>query len=143
MNAALNAPQGALAGTPVRRTERGWPGHFILGDECDFRRNTLLERGDTRIVVSTVGQLKPSRRSTETRYQQVGSGRYYETMAFHAMLNCPYHDADVCREISFRAPSAIDAPGQDNEANAMHDLAVQEVQSRLERGELSDLRLFN
>ena len=40
----------------VKRTERGYPGHFILSHRCVFTRNTLLEYGETRVIVSTVGE---------------------------------------------------------------------------------------
>ncbi len=63
----------------IKRTERGWAGHFICGDRCRFRRNTLLEFGDVRIIVSTVGAMY-----VDGKLDSIGVDRYYETMAFHA-----------------------------------------------------------
>jgi hypothetical protein len=63
----------------VTRTERGWPGHFICADKCLFRRNTLLELGDVKIVVSTVWLFR-----VNGQFQEIGCGRYFETMAFYS-----------------------------------------------------------
>ncbi len=60
----------------MKRTERGWAGHFICAERCRFRRNTLLEIGDMAIVVSTVGAMMSR---GEDKPETIGHERYYET----------------------------------------------------------------
>jgi hypothetical protein len=118
----------------VKRTERGWAGHFICSYKCLFRRNTLLECGDVRLVVSTVGGLRTAVSPPET----IGYNRYYETMVFPACYEDPYWEADTARgEISFESNWAIDHIGRKSagEANDMHEAVVDEMTARLEAGE--------
>jgi len=119
----------------VTRTERGWPGHFIAASSCLFRRNTLLEKGDIRVVVSTVGCMLDSLR--EGKWVEIGLDRYVETMAFHAKWDGHYWDANVTREIYFDskwAISTIDVTA-DARANAMHEAVVDELTAKLEVGD--------
>ena len=67
-------------------TERGWAGHFICAARCNFRRNTLIESGDTRVVVSTVGALRL--KEDRQGFSDLGCDRTYETMAFRAGAKC-------------------------------------------------------
>lgn len=127
--------------TEVRRTERGWAGHFWCARDCLFRRNTLLECGKLRIVVSSVGLmenvLKGKGLGFESNFTKLGPGRYYETMAFHAKSNdTRYHDADVSRQISFNSNWSISELDADDKANDMHEAVVAELTRKLEDGEL-------
>lgn len=108
----------------VTRTERGWAGHFIASARCQFRRNTLLERGERRIVVSTVGALV-----VDGKFEIIGLDRYYETMAFEAQLDGAYWDADVHREVQFNSPWKIQEIEfkSDMRANDMHEAVVDEL----------------
>jgi len=107
----------------VKRTERGWPGHFICADRCLFRRNTLLEHGDIKIVVSTVGAM-----------ETVSCDRYYETMVFHSKKDDKkYHDIDVNKQVDFDSKWEINVL-DDVKANRMHEKVVREISRELLAG---------
>lgn len=118
----------------VKIIERGWPGHYILSDSCLFRRNTLLECGEERIVVSTVGNLRDSVNSV----RELGLDRFYETMAFQAIRNGDYWEADVAKEIALESPWSISNFdfSSDNAANDMHEAVVQELAEKLRSGQV-------
>ena len=86
----------------VKRTERGWAGHYICSRDCAFRRNTLLEYKDKKWIVSTVG-LQIARENFSTYWKKgdimtIGIDRWYETMAFESSYD-EYNDIDVNKKI--------------------------------------------
>lgn len=113
----------------IKQTERGWPGHFCCSERCVFHRNTLLQYGETRIVVSTVGDflINPSDRD----YTTLGGGRYYETMIFHAENTGTPWDADVTREITISLPTSVFEQFAVNAPDIMHNNAVEEIKKGL------------
>jgi len=116
----------------LKRTERGWGGHYICAHRCLFRRNTLLQYGKVSIVVSTVGL---QRNFKGFGYDTVGPGRYFETMAFHTKKeDARFNDADVTRQIVFESDWCIDKIDADDEANDMHETAVDEISDKLKKG---------
>jgi hypothetical protein len=113
------------------RTERGWPGHFISAKQCNFRRNTLLEQGKTRIVISTVGACNkidgyPRRQGP---FDTIGPNRYYETMAFRAKKEGIYWEIDISEKIEFDSPWSLSYISQvsNHDANIMHETVVEEI----------------
>lgn len=117
-------------------TERGWPAHFICADRCLFRRNTLIECGNRRIVVSTVGAMRDVTRGGA--FEEIGAGHYFETGAFRAKRSEPagYWDVDVHRTIPFEAPRYLTTKphwGSDAEADAMHEAVVAELTAKLRK----------
>ena len=116
----------------IKRTERGWAGHFICADRCRFRRNTLLQYRGVEIVVSTVGLMQLIGKDN---FETIGLDRYYETMAFHAdPKDTRYHDIDVNRQISFESPWSIAELDADDKANDMHEAVVDEITAELMKG---------
>jgi hypothetical protein len=117
----------------IKRTERGWAGHFILGYRCRFHLNTLLECGDKKIIVSTVGNLL-DRKSKEPEI--ISCNRYYETMAFKAKQDEEYEEymeIDVTKQLNFKSQWRISEPFKDNEANEMHEKVVQEFIKKMSK----------
>lgn len=126
----------------VKITERGWAGHFICSDKCQFKRNTLLEYQDKKWIVSTVGALRQPETLrkipefySENGYELIGFNRYYETMAFDAQPvkdddeSVIYYDANVGKVINFDSNWAIDHIDfkTDKLANEMHEQVVNEL----------------
>lgn len=125
----------------VKKTERGWAGHFICAYKCRFKRNTLLECGNIKIVVSTVGNMI-SHLNGKDFIDTIGHERYYETMAFHAEFDGEYWDVDVCREVPFESQWSLNLNfdkvyAADNLANKMHETVVAEITQKLKKGELN------
>jgi len=136
----------------ISRTERGWAGHFICGHRCRYHRNTLLEKGKVRVVISTVGAMyirKPITRTmpksvyTELSHDEtidtIGHNRYYETMVFMAKKEGKYWEADVTREVPFYSNWALDRWDDDDidlQADRMHEAVVDEITNMIRKGEL-------
>ena len=123
-----------ISNMEVKRTERGWAGHFCCSYRCEYHRNTLLEYNGMKIVVSTVGRL--CKDMVSNTYEDLGHKRYFETMAFMADEDDKYNDADVEREISFDAKWSLPSPDMELEADAMHEDVVTELSKRLVDGTL-------
>lgn len=124
----------------VKITERGWAGHFIGGSRCRFHRNTLLEYGDKRWIVSTVGDMRDPRTGEA---EMIGASRWYETMAFEAEDRNGYVEIDVEKEIPISSERGLYAgsikeleekyPCIDNIANDMHDAVVAELIEKIKK----------
>lgn len=114
----------------VKRTERGWGAHFICASRCKFRRNTLIEYGDKKWVVSTVGAYCPI---NSDKLDTIGNNRYYETKAFEAELDRGYWEGDVSKPIYFDSGWQISHCewNADGEANDMHEAVVAELMEKI------------
>lgn len=122
----------------VIRTERGWPAHFICAESCLFRRNTLLQKDNLNIIVSTVGNMY-----IDGQLKTIGMDRLYETMVFVGSQQGSYIDADVRKEIFLNLPWGVsprdETDDMDNVANDMHEKHVDEIIRKMETGEIINL----
>jgi len=111
----------------IKITERGWAGHFCASHHCGFRRNTLIEKGKNKIIVSTVGNYNLP--GADDLDKKIGYERYYETMVFKAKKVGIYWEADVTKEVPFESPWAINEleTETDQKANDMHENVVREI----------------
>lgn len=119
----------------VKRTERGWAGHFIASQHCGFRRNTLLEYEDKKWIISTVGNYRPPFPTgfQPSISQEIGHNRTYETMAFEAQQKGVYWEIKVDKEIPFQSNWALSKLEEetDLEADAMHEKVVEELSKEI------------
>ena len=118
----------------VKITERGYAGHFCGASNCMFRRNTLIEYGDKRIVVSTVGNYRPRlNEKLKKEDQEIGINRFYETMAFEAKKEGVYWEADVSKQVDFNNRWTINELEQETDfkADEMHERIVKELSLKL------------
>ena len=121
----------------IEITERGWAGHFICSNRCRFRRNTLLESNNVKIVVSTVGLME--NHTDENEFEQIGRGRYYETVVFHTdKKDVVHNDIDITKRITFKSHWFIAEISKlsDIEANHMHEKVVNEISVKMLNGKL-------
>ena len=116
----------------VRRTERGWKGHFVGAHKCHFSRNTLLEFGTSKLVISTVGAYLPS----EDYVTLDSNGNYFETKVFWSDYDPPYFDASVGQEIHPDSPTGVKKLDGEIEADKMHEKVVREISKKLRKGSL-------
>lgn len=123
-----------MSNMEVKRTERGWAGHFCCSYRCEYHRNTLLEYNGTKVVVSTIGRLRKD--MVSRLYEELEYNRYFETMAFIVKEDDKYNDADVDKELSFDAKWSLPSPDMELEADAMHEDVVTELSKRLVDGTL-------
>jgi hypothetical protein len=66
-------------------------------------------------------------------FEEVGAGRYFETMAFHAQRHLDrYWDADVSREVRFESPWSVSKLDADDIANDQHETVVAEITGWME-----------
>ena len=72
----------------VKETYRGWQGHFIC--PCRYHLNTLLELGNEKIIVSTIGGYYGNGKQP----QMIGCNRYFETLVFKAKEKNGFIDID-------------------------------------------------
>jgi|GEM_PF-1976503 len=127
----------------VKRTERGWAGHYIMGSRCAYHRNTLLTCGEQQVIVSTVGNLRSQDAVLRGGMATLAHERYYETMAFHACQAGGYVEIRAERQIDFASPWKITAKkvedlldDVDNVADLMHETVVAELMKKLAHGEI-------
>lgn len=116
----------------VKRTERGWAGHFCCADRCQFRRNTLLEYDGHKVVVSTVGRMN---HVLGIGIVPIGCDRHFETRVLMSCGN-KWDDIDSSKPVAFESECNLSQLDMEIEANEMHENVVKEITGYLIAGTL-------
>lgn len=116
----------------IKQTERGWGGHFCGVALCRFRRSTLLEYNEIRVIVSTVGNYQIPNWS---KIERLNLTDYYETKVFYAKQEYEFYwDADVEKDISdFDSNCGISEITIESDflANNMHEIVISEIKEKM------------
>lgn len=120
----------------VKITWRGWSGHSICAYRCLFRLNTLLEYKNIKIVVSTIGLKMDASYPNKISFEEIGCGRHFETMAFHAEKKGKFWDADILREVDFDSKQSYKDTDNELEANEGHYKVIEEIKEKLLKNQI-------
>ena len=124
--------------TRFRVTERGKLITYFSGSKrCLYRRNTLLEFRDIKLVISTLGNLT----DLDNKLVCISGKSYYETRVFHALTDIKrnsYRDIDPERKVKVNTITKINKPDSDIKADQMHEKVIKELTYRLDKGDLLD-----
>ena len=121
----------------VKRTERGWCGYIQGYQYCLFRRNTLIEYLDKKIVVATLGNfIDPYR----WKVMPIKDDIWYETIAGYAINKEGFWDIDGNNMIEIKSNHTIQGEldyildnykTPDLYANIIHETIVDEMMDRI------------
>jgi hypothetical protein len=98
----------------------------------------LLELGQNKVIVSTVGNMRtPGYKGKDP--EEISCGRHYETMAFRTVKEGLYLDANMQKQIYFKADSSVKVTGKNKSrvdllANEMHEAVVAELTKKMQSG---------
>ncbi|MGD0968648.1 MAG: hypothetical protein ABR949_10205 [Candidatus Aquilonibacter sp.] len=100
----------------IPESEWKWYGHvahFICGARCRFHLATEIGK----YLVSTVGEMPPTRDAYSDTFEDIGLGRKYETMVFEVGGHCVEAECGQCGLPHPDSYSELDADGY-NDAGA-------------------------
>lgn len=121
----------------IKITERGWCGYLKGYADCLFRRNTLIEYRDKKVVVATLGNYIDW---LNEEVSPVKDSMWYVTIAGYATKNEGYWDMDPQRRIKINGRHYITGTFDellatyeciDETANDMHEAIVVEMMDRI------------
>lgn len=118
----------------IKRTERGWCGYIKGHQWCLFRRNTLLEYDDKKIVIATFGNyIDPLGFCSAPIVENI----WYQTIAGYAYKDSDgYWEIDGEKQIPIVADHMLQGTHDemfdmawlnDKKANEMHERVVEEM----------------
>lgn len=121
----------------IKRTERGWCGYIQGYQYCLFRRNTLIEYNNKKIVIATLGNfIDPFR----WKVMPLKDDIWYESIAGYAIDSNGYWDINPQDIIPIRCKHTISGTldhivekigTPDIYANKIHEDVVNEMIDRI------------